>query len=275
MLGIGGMHALEARRPLADGLPHERGALGVPRARAHRPRHARARRAVRTWRAEANSAGNVFTTHTPVPAGNDAFAPRARAPLPRAVPRRARASRDEELLGARPRRRRATRRAPFSMPVLAIRTADHYNGVSELHGEVSRKMWQGLWPDLPDARDPHRVDHQRRAHAPRGSRPRWARSSRATSARAGPSSSTTRSSGSARTRSPTPSCGRCTSTGGIASCSTRAGGCASPPSAAARGREELELADEVLDPHALTIGFARRFATYKRADAALHAISSA
>src|SRR5262249_24250523 len=37
----------------------------------------------------------------------------------------------------------------FSMPVLAMRTADHYNGVSALHGEVSRKMWHGLWPDLP------------------------------------------------------------------------------------------------------------------------------
>ena len=35
------------------------------------------------------------------------------------------------------------------MPVLAIRAADHYNGVSELHGEVSRTMWRGLWPDLP------------------------------------------------------------------------------------------------------------------------------
>ena len=95
----------------------------------------------------------------------------------------------------RPHRPATTRASPFSMPVLAIHTSDHYNGVSELHGEVSRKMWQGLWPELPDARGPHRVDHQRRAHRVVGRVARWARSSRATSARAGPSSATTPSSG--------------------------------------------------------------------------------
>ena len=45
----------------------------------------------------------------------------------------------------------------------------------------------------------------------------------------------------------------------------RAAGCAPRPSGAGAPRDDLELADEVLDPHALTIGFARRFATYKRA----------
>ncbi len=98
--------------------------------------------------AEANSAGNVFTTHTPVPAGNDAFEPDLVRTLPRAVPRAAR-----HLRGRAPRRSGAIdpgdQGAPFSMPVLAIHTSDHYNGVSELHGEVSRKMWQGLWPELP------------------------------------------------------------------------------------------------------------------------------
>ncbi len=34
-------------------------------------------------------------------------------------------------------------------PSSLIHTSDHYNGVSKLHGEVSRKMWQGLWPELP------------------------------------------------------------------------------------------------------------------------------
>jgi starch phosphorylase len=37
---------------------------------------------------------------------------------------------------------------PFSMPVLALRLSAHANGVSELHGEVSRKMWHGIWPEI-------------------------------------------------------------------------------------------------------------------------------
>ena len=35
----------------------------------------------------------------------------------------------------------------FSMPVLAFRFSEYANGVSELHGEVARKMWHFLWPD--------------------------------------------------------------------------------------------------------------------------------
>ena len=42
----------------------------------------------------------------------------------------------------------------FSMTVLALRTAGLANGVSELHGEVSRRMWQALWPGLPEAEAP-------------------------------------------------------------------------------------------------------------------------
>ena len=36
----------------------------------------------------------------------------------------------------------------FSMPVLAMRTSNLRNGVSELHGEVAREMWSSLWPDV-------------------------------------------------------------------------------------------------------------------------------
>ena len=35
----------------------------------------------------------------------------------------------------------------FSMPVLALRLSEYANGVSKLHGQVSRKMWQFLWPE--------------------------------------------------------------------------------------------------------------------------------
>ncbi len=37
----------------------------------------------------------------------------------------------------------------FCMTVLALRLASRSNGVSKLHGEVSRKMWQSLWPKVP------------------------------------------------------------------------------------------------------------------------------
>ena len=35
------------------------------------------------------------------------------------------------------------------MAVLAIRLAEHVNGVSQLHGHVSRAMWRGVWPEMP------------------------------------------------------------------------------------------------------------------------------
>ena len=156
MLGIGGIHALEAVG-LSPTVCHMNEGHSAFLAVERIGRVMRERGVPFAVAAEANSAGNVFTTHTPVPAGNDAFEPDARAAgtsSPTAPPlghRRGRAA------GPRARRRRATTRAPFSMPVLAMRAADHYNGVSELHGEVSRKMWQGLWPDLPEPRDPHRL----------------------------------------------------------------------------------------------------------------------
>lgn len=42
--------------------------------------------------------------------------------------------------------------APFSMANLAIKMATFVNGVSQLHGEVSRSMFKGLWPNLPELR---------------------------------------------------------------------------------------------------------------------------
>ena len=87
----------------------------------------------------------VFTTHTPVPAGNESFPADlmevALAPL----------QRDLDVSWAKIHRLGA---APgdeaglFSMTALALRTARSANGVSQLHGEVAREMWAGLWPDL-------------------------------------------------------------------------------------------------------------------------------
>jgi starch phosphorylase len=97
---------------------------------------------------EAASAGNVFTTHTPVPAGNDGFAHDLITPYLRVL---------AEGLGVGMEAVRnlgkadvAQAGAEFSMPVLAIKMADRYNGVSLLHGREARAMWRGLWPELDE-----------------------------------------------------------------------------------------------------------------------------
>lgn len=102
--------------------------------------------------AEIGSAGNVFTTHTPVPAGNDAFAHDLIAPYLDVIGRELGKSRDEVARIGRADVDAAT--AEFSMPVLAIRMADRYNGVSELHGREARAMWRLLWPTLPEPEVP-------------------------------------------------------------------------------------------------------------------------
>ncbi|MDX6554619.1 MAG: glycogen phosphorylase [Miltoncostaeaceae bacterium] len=87
----------------------------------------------------------VFTTHTPVPAGNEQFEADLvlRYIRPHAL---AIGLADRELLGLG---RIAADEECFGMTVLALRTARFANGVSELHGEVSREMWRALWPDRP------------------------------------------------------------------------------------------------------------------------------
>ncbi len=87
---------------------------------------------------------NIFTTHTPVPAGNDEFPlwliDKYLAKLwPELGLTR------EEFVAI------ASHKLPhaetFSMPILALKLSSGSNGVSELHGQVSREMWNFLWPD--------------------------------------------------------------------------------------------------------------------------------
>ena len=56
---------------------------------------------------------------------------------------------DEEGFLALGREDVTNKKQGFSMAVLAIRLADNNNGVSKLHGDVSRKMWHNLWPQVP------------------------------------------------------------------------------------------------------------------------------
>jgi starch phosphorylase len=86
----------------------------------------------------------VFTTHTPVPAGNDEFPlwlidkyfsnlwPQLGLDRERFID----LARHQQSWGE-----------TFSMPVLALRFSGQRNGVSEMHGRVARKMWHFLWPD--------------------------------------------------------------------------------------------------------------------------------
>jgi starch phosphorylase len=96
--------------------------------------------------AEAASAGQVFTTHTPVPAGNDAFSHDLARPYLEVLGEGLGLSGEEVARMGRVEPERAG--SEFSMPVLAIRMADRYNGVSMLHGREARHMWNVLWPGL-------------------------------------------------------------------------------------------------------------------------------
>ncbi|MBP6179888.1 MAG: alpha-glucan family phosphorylase [Anaerolineales bacterium] len=87
---------------------------------------------------------NVFTTHTPVPAGNDEFPlwliDKYFATFWPALG----LSREEFIDLARHHQPYGD---SFSMPVLALKLSNGSNGVSELHGQVSRDMWNFLWPE--------------------------------------------------------------------------------------------------------------------------------
>ena len=92
------------------------------------------------------AAANVFTTHTPVPAGNDSF--------PREMMRKYFGNFAKELnipfdelfsFG----QTRLDPNDPFSMTILALRLSRHANGVSKLHGEVTRSLWKDVWSGVP------------------------------------------------------------------------------------------------------------------------------
>jgi starch phosphorylase len=96
---------------------------------------------------DAARARTIFTTHTPVPAGNDTYDSGQVADALRglteglgidveAVIRRGRTNPDDGW-------------EPFGVTQFALRTSRAANGVSRRHGEVARDMWQVLWPGRP------------------------------------------------------------------------------------------------------------------------------
>lgn len=87
----------------------------------------------------------VFTTHTPVPAGHDVFSADLIDSFFANYWEALKLTREQFLsLGAR---RLGDPWEPFGMTVLALRLCRNANGVSRLHGEVSRKMWNVMYPD--------------------------------------------------------------------------------------------------------------------------------
>jgi starch phosphorylase len=101
----------------------------------------------------ATRAGNLFTTHTAVEAGFDRFAPNL-------IERYLRVYAEEKLsisideLQALGRRDRQDSSEPFNMAYLAIHGSGAINGVSKLHGQVSRRLFQPLFPRWPEAEVP-------------------------------------------------------------------------------------------------------------------------
>ncbi|MDY3561811.1 alpha-glucan family phosphorylase [Gemmata sp. JC673] len=212
---------------------------------------------------EAVKAGTCFTTHTPVPAGNDAFPVQMIEQYLGEY--MAGMGIDRGGLVALGRQHPANEQEPFGMTVLALKLANVSNGVSKLHGSVSRRMWKELWPELPASEVPitsiTNGVHTQSWLAPEFAqlydrylgiqweeRPTdfaiWKRVEQI------PDGELWRTHERGRERL-------------VALARTRLRAQlkrrGAPPS-------EVEAADEVLDPDALTIGFARRFATYKRGD---------
>jgi len=94
---------------------------------------------------QAVRATTVFTTHTPVLAGHDVFPFHLVDKHFRTYWPRLGLSREQFLeLGSH-----AGERQGFNMTALALRMCEQCNGVSKLHGEVARRMFQSIWPDKP------------------------------------------------------------------------------------------------------------------------------
>jgi glycogen phosphorylase len=204
---------------------------------------------------------NVFTTHTPVPAGIDTFSPDMMVKYFKNYYPTLKL--DEEGFLALGREDVGAKKQGFSMAVLAIRLADSVNGVSALHGDVSRKMWHNLWPEVPPDEVPiqHITNgiHVRSWLAPefvyvldRYLSSKWQTDPTDQSVWEGVS------------QIPDEEMWRCHER-----CREKLVGWTRSilkEQLAQRGAsfDDIATADEVLDPEALTIGFARRFASYKR-----------
>ncbi|MGA9883249.1 MAG: alpha-glucan family phosphorylase [Candidatus Acidiferrales bacterium] len=98
-------------------------------------------------------AGNLFTTHTPVEAGFDRFSPELMETYLRRYAEQELSIPFQEFL-ALGRRDGGDLSEPFNMAYLAVRGSGAVNGVSQLHGQVSRRIFQPLFPRWPQTEVP-------------------------------------------------------------------------------------------------------------------------
>jgi starch phosphorylase len=89
----------------------------------------------------------IFTTHTPVAAGHDEFPADAVRPFLKPLADRLGATEKELLSWGQPTG--TDNNGPLSMFILGVRLAAACNGVSQLHGSVARRMWTHVWPGRP------------------------------------------------------------------------------------------------------------------------------
>ncbi|OVE74023.1 hypothetical protein BVX94_01715 [bacterium B17] len=90
----------------------------------------------------------IFTTHTPVPAGNESFSLDLVKPHLDALQKKMEMHTDEVISwGQEPGGK--SQKNEIGMTILALRMSRFANGVSKLHGNVSRDMWAHLWPERP------------------------------------------------------------------------------------------------------------------------------
>jgi starch phosphorylase len=215
----------------------------------------------------ASRVGNLFTTHTAVAAGFDRFSPELIAKyLSVYAQRRLGISVDELLALGRLNPRDASEN--FNMAYLAIRGSGAVNGVSRLHGEVSRHIFGGLFPGWPEAEVPVR-SVTNGVHTPSWDSP-------------AADSLWTHACGKNRWRMPEESDSDLIRKLGDAQLWSYRNASRQSLIDYARARlsrqwaasgeaaEAVDAARQVLDPKVLTIGFARRFATYKRPNLLLH-----
>jgi starch phosphorylase len=146
VLGVGGVRALAAMGILPDVIHLNEGHSAF--AVLERIRRVMAREGLSF--AEASVAvrpGVVFTTHTPVAAGHDYFAPEvARRFL---APYATQLGIELDYLVSLGQLETGTHTDAFCPTVFALRLSGHRNGVSRLHGRVTREQWAALWPRLP------------------------------------------------------------------------------------------------------------------------------
>ncbi len=206
---------------------------------------------------------NIFTTHTPVPAGNENFSIELMERYVKPLVEKIRIPWNDFLALGIEDPTNGNRQ--FCLTVLALRLSAYNNGVSRLHGKISRHMWQKIWENLPPDEIPI-------SHITNGVHPKtwlspqmndlldkyfgprftdepmfleiWDRISRVSDEELWRSHERRREELVAYARERL----------------------VSQLSGKGRSKADISLAEEVLSPYNLTISFARRFATYKRAN---------